>query len=127
MPVRKIHKTIPVILIHIMVPGLMVVPNPAFMQRMLRHGLFPPGHPCHAKKPVDRVCLYTGFKLAFRIRPAVKCFGGGMNQKQAVATLYVISAILGLSAVVLTTSGEQKAMLFFAALCIVAVVYEIIK
>ncbi len=46
----------------------------------------------------------------------------GLNQKQAVATLYVISAILGLSAVVLTTGGEQRAMLFFAALCIVAVV-----
>ena len=46
----------------------------------------------------------------------------GLNQKQAVATLYVISAILGLSAVVLTTGGEQKAMLFLAALCIVAVV-----
>ena len=46
----------------------------------------------------------------------------GLNQKQAVATLYVISAILGLSAVVLTTGGEQKAMLLFAALCIVAVV-----
>ena len=46
----------------------------------------------------------------------------GLNQKQAVATLYVISAILGLSAVVLTTGGEGKAMLLFAALCIVAVV-----
>ena len=46
----------------------------------------------------------------------------GLNQKQAVATLYVISAILGLSAVVLTTSGEQKAMLLFLTLCIVAVV-----
>lgn len=46
----------------------------------------------------------------------------GLNQKQAVATLYVISAILGLSAVVLTTGGEQKAMLLFAALCIVALV-----
>lgn len=46
----------------------------------------------------------------------------GLSQKQAVATLYVISAILGLSAVILTTSGEQKAMLFFAALCIVAAV-----
>lgn len=46
----------------------------------------------------------------------------GLNQKQAVATLYVISAILGLSAVVLTTGGEQKAMVLFAALCIVAVV-----
>lgn len=44
----------------------------------------------------------------------------GLNQKQAVATLYVISAILGLSAVVLTTSNELKAMLFFVALCIVA-------
>lgn len=46
----------------------------------------------------------------------------GLNQKQAVATLYVISAILGLSAVVLTTGGEQKAMLFFVTLCIVAAV-----
>ena len=46
----------------------------------------------------------------------------GLNQKQAVATLYVISAILGLSAVVLTTSGEGRAMLFFLVLCIVAVV-----
>ena len=46
----------------------------------------------------------------------------GLNQKQAVATLYVISAILGLSAVVLTTGGEGKAMILFAALCIVAVV-----
>ena len=46
----------------------------------------------------------------------------GLNQKQAVATLYVISAILGLSAVVLTTGGEQKAMLLFLTLCIVGVV-----
>lgn len=46
----------------------------------------------------------------------------GLSQKQAVATLYVISAILGLSAVVLTTGGEQRAMLFFVTLCIVAVV-----
>ncbi len=44
----------------------------------------------------------------------------GLNQKQAVATLYVISAILGMSAVVLTTSGELKAMMFFVALCLVA-------
>ena len=46
----------------------------------------------------------------------------GLSQKQAVATLYVISAILGLSAVVLTTGGEGRAMLFLAALCIVAAV-----
>lgn len=44
----------------------------------------------------------------------------GLNQKQAVATLYVISGILGLSAVVLTTSGEVKAMMLFLALCVVA-------
>ena len=41
----------------------------------------------------------------------------GLNQKQAVAVLYVISAILGLSAVVLTTSGPVKAMLLLMALC----------
>ena len=46
----------------------------------------------------------------------------GLNQKQAVATLYVISAILGLSAVVLTTSGELRAMIFFVSLCVVAMV-----
>lgn len=46
----------------------------------------------------------------------------GLDQKQAVATLYVISTILGLSAVVLTTSGELRAMMFFAALCVVAAV-----
>lgn len=44
----------------------------------------------------------------------------GLSQKQAVATLYVVSAILGLSAVVLTTGGEEKAMILFAALCVVA-------
>ena len=42
----------------------------------------------------------------------------GFSQKQTVAVLYVISAILGLSAVVLTTSGIVKAMLFLLALCV---------
>ena len=41
----------------------------------------------------------------------------GFSQKQAVAVLYIISAILGLCAVVLTTSGELKAMLLLLALC----------
>lgn len=41
----------------------------------------------------------------------------GFSQKQAVAVLYVISAILGLSAVVLTTIGVVRAMLFLLALC----------
>ena len=44
----------------------------------------------------------------------------GLNQKQAVAVLYVISAILGLSAVVLATSGEIRAILCLLALVIVA-------
>jgi len=41
----------------------------------------------------------------------------GFSQKQAVGVLYVISAILGLSAVVLTTSGEVRAMMVLLALC----------
>ena len=46
----------------------------------------------------------------------------GFSQKQAVAVLYVISAILGLSAVVLTTSGPLKAMLLLFALCVAGAV-----
>lgn len=42
----------------------------------------------------------------------------GFSQKQAVAVLYIISAILGLSAVVLTTIGVVRAMLFLMALCV---------
>lgn len=40
----------------------------------------------------------------------------GLSQKQTVGVLYVISGILGLSAVVLTTSGAVKAMLLLLAL-----------
>lgn len=46
----------------------------------------------------------------------------GFSQKQAVAVLYVITAILGLSAVVLTTSGAVKAMLLLLALGVAGVV-----
>lgn len=46
----------------------------------------------------------------------------GFSQKQAVATLYIISAILGLSAVVLTTSGTTKAMMFLMSLCVAGAV-----
>lgn len=42
----------------------------------------------------------------------------GFSQKQAVAVLYIISAILGLSTVVLTTIGVVRAMLFLMALCV---------
>ena len=40
----------------------------------------------------------------------------GLSQKQAVGILYVISAILGLSAVVLTASTAGRAMIFLAAM-----------
>ena len=50
----------------------------------------------------------------------------GFNQKQAVAVLYVVSAILGLSAVVLTTSGPVKAMLLLLALCFAGAVAALI-
>jgi len=46
----------------------------------------------------------------------------GFSQKQAVAVLYVITAILGLSAVVLTTSGAVKAMLLLLAFCVAGAV-----
>lgn len=46
----------------------------------------------------------------------------GFSQKQAVAILYVVSAILGLSAVVLTTSGALKAMVLLCALCLAGLV-----
>ena len=46
----------------------------------------------------------------------------GFNQKQAVAILYVISVVLGLIAVVLTTSGELRAMVLVAAVIIGLVV-----
>ncbi len=42
----------------------------------------------------------------------------GFSQKQAVAILYSISAILGLSAVIITTGGEFKAIILVVAFCI---------
>ena len=39
----------------------------------------------------------------------------GFSQKQAVAIAYAISGILGLSAVVITTNGEMRAIIFLAA------------
>lgn len=46
----------------------------------------------------------------------------GFNQKQAVAILYVISVVLGLIAVVLTTSGELRAMVLVIAVIVGLVV-----
>ena len=47
----------------------------------------------------------------------------GLSQKQAVAVLYSISAILGLSAVVITTSGELKALILILGFCLCAVLW----
>jgi len=43
----------------------------------------------------------------------------GFNQKQAVAILYAISATLGLTAVVLTSSGEVKAIILLLVILLV--------
>ena len=46
----------------------------------------------------------------------------GMNQKQAVATLYMISAVLGLCAVMLVSTGGGKIVILLAALALVGVI-----
>ena len=46
----------------------------------------------------------------------------GFSQKQAVAVLYLVSAILGLTAVVLATSSALRAMILLVALCVAALV-----
>lgn len=50
----------------------------------------------------------------------------GLNQKQAVAVLYAVSAILGLAAVVLTTNGTLRILLLILAILIAAVVWAYI-
>ncbi|MDR0325349.1 MAG: undecaprenyl/decaprenyl-phosphate alpha-N-acetylglucosaminyl 1-phosphate transferase [Oscillospiraceae bacterium] len=47
----------------------------------------------------------------------------GFSQKQAVAILYSVSAILGFSAVVLTTSGELRVLILLLAVLAVSAVY----
>jgi UDP-GlcNAc:undecaprenyl-phosphate GlcNAc-1-phosphate transferase len=46
----------------------------------------------------------------------------GLSQKQAVAILYMVSAALGLAAVLITTSGEIRALIFVVAFCIASAV-----
>lgn len=47
----------------------------------------------------------------------------GLNQKQAVAVLYLISAVLGLAAVVMTTSDELKAFILILSFAICALLW----
>ena len=52
----------------------------------------------------------------------------GLSQKQAVAILYSISFVLGLSAVIITTDGEIKALILTFAFCVaVAVAATVMK
>lgn len=44
----------------------------------------------------------------------------GLSQKQAVAILYFVSAILGVAAVLLATTGELKILIFIIAFCVAA-------
>ncbi len=46
----------------------------------------------------------------------------GFSQKQAVAIMYVVSAILGLAAVLLTSDGIMKALLLIAAAMVISLV-----
>ena len=46
----------------------------------------------------------------------------GLTQKQAVAILYTVSGLLGLAAVVVTTSDEIRALIFLIAVLVAAVV-----
>ncbi len=46
----------------------------------------------------------------------------GFSQKQAVAISYMLSAILGMAAVVLTNDGETQALIFLAAVVVVGAI-----
>ena len=46
----------------------------------------------------------------------------GFSQKQAVAIAYLLSALLGLAAVVLTDSGEVQALIFIGAIAVVGTI-----
>lgn len=50
----------------------------------------------------------------------------GLNQKQAVAVLYSISGILGLAAVLITTSGEIKALILILGFCFCAFLWAFV-
>ena len=51
----------------------------------------------------------------------------GLNQKQAVAILYAVSAALGLAAVTLTTSGMARVLLLILALAIAVSVWAYVE
>lgn len=50
----------------------------------------------------------------------------GFNQKQSVAILYLLSGMLGLSAVVLTSSGEIKALILITAVILTIIIGAVV-
>ena len=50
----------------------------------------------------------------------------GLSQKQAVFILYSISAVLGLAAVIIATSGTFKALLLILGFCLCALIWVFI-
>ena len=50
----------------------------------------------------------------------------GLSQKQAVAVLYCVSIVFGLAAVLLTTSGVVKALIFIAAFVVAGIVAGVV-
>ena len=84
--------------------------------------------------PIFDVCFAVVRRLSHRQNPMKPDRGHvhhrlidmGFSQKQAVGVLYVISAILGLSAVVLTATNAVRAMVFLLAMGVtVAVAWRV--
>ncbi len=77
--------------------------------------------------PIFDICFAITRRLARGQNPMVadrehvhhRLIDMGFNQKQAVAIAYMITAILGLAAVVLTSSGALKAMILLGAIIVV--------
>ena len=80
--------------------------------------------------PLFEVC-FTVFRRTIHGQNPMKADRGhvhhrlidmGFNQKQSVAIIYVLTGLLGLSAVVLTTSGEMRAVILLGAVLLVSVI-----
>ncbi len=80
--------------------------------------------------PIFDICFAILRRLAKGQNPMVADRGHvhhrlidmGFNQKQAVAISYLITAMLGLAAVVLTSSGALKAMILLGAIIVVGAI-----
>ena len=77
--------------------------------------------------PIFDICFAIGRRLLHGQNPMSADRGHvhhrlidmGFNQKQSVVIIYMLTAILGLSAAVLTTSGEMRALVFIGSILLV--------